>query len=88
MQSLQGFPEEAQSKKEYLSSLSYANSAMVLSLGTVLDQKKRLEDLGLRKGMAVRMLKNEGLGPVLIQVMETTIALDRDLANSVRIRSN
>jgi ferrous iron transport protein A len=45
----------------------------------------RAEDMGLRVGSRVRVLRN-GSGPLLVKVDESRIALDRSLAMRIRVR--
>jgi ferrous iron transport protein A len=45
----------------------------------------RAEDMGLRVGKRVLMLSN-GLGPVLVKVDESRIALDRGVAMRIKVR--
>jgi ferrous iron transport protein A len=46
----------------------------------------RAEDMGLRIGRRVRMLAN-GVGPVLVKVDESRIALDRGVAMKIKVRT-
>ncbi len=46
----------------------------------------RAEDMGLRVGRRVRMLTN-GVGPVLVKVDESRIALDRGAAMRIKVRT-
>jgi ferrous iron transport protein A len=46
----------------------------------------RAEELGLRIGRTVRMLTN-GVGPVLVKVDESRIALDRGVAMKIKVRT-
>jgi ferrous iron transport protein A len=48
--------------------------------------RARLEDLGLRCGKAVEMLKNSGHGPLLVRVDNARLALGRGLAMKVKVR--
>jgi ferrous iron transport protein A len=45
----------------------------------------RAEDLGLRVGKRVQMLSN-GMGPVLVKIDESRIALDRGVAMRIKVR--
>ena len=45
----------------------------------------RLEDMGLRVGKNVEMLRNGG-GPVLIRIDESRIAVDRGMAMKIMVR--
>jgi ferrous iron transport protein A len=45
----------------------------------------RAEDMGLRVGQRVRVLRN-GTGPLLVKVDESRIALDRSIAMRIRVR--
>ncbi len=45
----------------------------------------RAEDMGLRVGRRVRVLRN-GSGPLLVKVDESRIALDRSIAMRIRVR--
>ncbi len=47
---------------------------------------KRLQAMGLRPGVAVRMLHNPGCGLVLLQVNGTRLALGRNLAANLLVR--
>lgn len=46
----------------------------------------RMEDMGIRPGKKVRMLTNEGGGPVLLKVDEARIALGRGMAMKVMVK--
>lgn len=45
----------------------------------------RIEDMGLRVGQMVEMLKNEGKGPLLLKVDNSRIALDRGMAMKIKV---
>ncbi|MBJ6723891.1 FeoA family protein [Geomesophilobacter sediminis] len=45
----------------------------------------RVEDLGIRVGKMVEMLRNAG-GPILLKVDESRLALDRALAMKIMIK--
>jgi ferrous iron transport protein A len=45
----------------------------------------RAEDMGLRVGKSVQMLRNGG-GPVLVKVDEARLAVDRGIAMKIRVR--
>jgi ferrous iron transport protein A len=45
----------------------------------------RAEEMGLRAGKRVQMLSN-GMGPVLVKIDESRIALDRGVAMRIKVR--
>lgn len=47
----------------------------------------RLESMGLRNGKKIEMLTNQGVGPLLLKVDESRIALGRGLAAKVMVSS-
>lgn len=46
----------------------------------------RLEDMGLRTGKTIEMLKNYGNGALLVRVDESRIALNRGMAMKIQVR--
>ena len=48
--------------------------------------KCRLENLGLRCGKTVEMLKNPGTGPPLVRVDDAHLALGRGLSMKISVR--
>ncbi|HAJ27424.1 MAG TPA: ferrous iron transport protein A [Syntrophus sp. (in: bacteria)] len=48
--------------------------------------QEHLQDMGLRPGQRVEMIKNQGWGPLLLRVDEMRIALGQGLAVKIRIR--
>lgn len=44
------------------------------------------EDMGLRVGKLIEMLKNEGQGPILLKVDESRIAIARAMAMKIIVR--
>jgi ferrous iron transport protein A len=46
----------------------------------------RLEDLGLRAGKTVEMLKNYGNGALLVRVDNSRLALNRGMAMKIKVR--
>ena len=47
---------------------------------------QQLEDMGLRAGKLVKMLNNEGRGPLLVKVDESRMALARRWAMTIMVR--
>lgn len=45
----------------------------------------RVEDMGLRAGQTVEMLRNEGKGPILLKVDNSRIAIDRSMAMKIMV---
>lgn len=50
------------------------------------DGQCRIEDMGIRVGKNVQILKNEGGGPLLIKVDESRIAMSRGMAMKIFVR--
>lgn len=46
----------------------------------------RIEDIGIRSGKMIEMLNNEGLGPLLLKVDESRIAMGRGMAMKIMVR--
>ena len=46
----------------------------------------RMEDMGIRAGKEVQMLKNPGRGPLLLKVDEARIAIGRAMAMRILVR--
>lgn len=46
----------------------------------------RLEEMGLRPGMRVQVLANEGHGPLLLRLGESRVAIGRGVAMKIRVR--
>lgn len=46
----------------------------------------RVEDMGLRVGKVVEVLSNQGLGPLLLKVDESRIAMGRGMAMKILVR--
>jgi len=47
---------------------------------------RRVDDMGLRKGQTVKMLNNEGRGPVLLKLGESRVAIGRGMAMKIMVR--
>ncbi len=47
---------------------------------------QQLEDMGLRAGKLVKMLNNEGRGPLLVKVDESRMALARRWAMTIMVK--
>ena len=52
------------------------------------DEKCRIEDMGIRIGKSIKMLNNEGRGPLLLKVDESRIAVGRGMAMKILVRRN
>jgi ferrous iron transport protein A len=50
------------------------------------DRQSRLENMGIRVGKKVEILKSEGSGPLLIKVDESRIAISRGIAMKILVR--
>jgi ferrous iron transport protein A len=46
----------------------------------------RIADMGVRVGKTVKMLSNEGRGPLLVRIDETRIAMARGVAMRILVR--
>lgn len=46
----------------------------------------RVEDMGIRVGKTVKVLSNEGLGPLLLKVDESRIAIGRGMAMKIMVK--
>lgn len=46
----------------------------------------RVEDMGLRVGKMVEVLRNAGRGPILLKVDESRIAIGRGIAMKIMVR--
>lgn len=46
----------------------------------------QIENMGLRDGFVVEILKNEGRGPLLLKVNESRIAIGRCIAMKILVR--
>lgn len=55
--------------------------------GQHLGAANRLESMGLRLGKSVEMLTNQGVGPLLLKIDESRIALGRGLALKILVKS-
>jgi ferrous iron transport protein A len=53
---------------------------------TAPDAMCHVEDMGLRTGKIIEMLKNEGWGPILVKVDESRIAISRGVAMQIMVR--
>ncbi len=45
----------------------------------------RLRELGIREGSLVRVMRNSGIGPIVIETEEGRFAIGRGLANKVMV---
>ena len=52
------------------------------------DEQYRIEDMGIRIGKNVEMLRNAGRGPLLLKVDESRIAVGRGMAMKILVRRN
>ena len=48
--------------------------------------ENHIEDMGIRAGKEVQMLRNAGRGPLLLKVDETRIAMGRGMAMRILVR--
>jgi ferrous iron transport protein A len=48
--------------------------------------RSRIEDMGLREGIILEMLSNEGKGAILIRIDESRLAIGRGIAMKVMVR--
>ncbi len=51
-------------------------------------EQVRIEDMGIRIGKNIEMLRNEGRGPLLLKVDESRIAMGRGMAMKILVRRN
>ncbi len=61
------------------------NAAIAVGV-TEKERRNRVEDMGLRAGKIVEVLRNEGRGPVLLKVDESRIAMGRGAAMRILVR--
>ncbi len=47
---------------------------------------RRVDDMGIRKGQTVKMLNNEGRGPVLLKLDESRVAIGRGMAMKIMVK--
>ncbi len=66
--------------------LRLGDSAEVVKIITGKHPCARIEDMGLRVGKTVEMLKYGGEGPFLIKVDESRLALGRGIAMKIMVR--
>ncbi len=69
-----------------LAELEAGRGAVVAGVAGGRGAEGRLLALGLVPGQRVRMLKNDGAGPVILAVGATRLAIGRGLAGKVRLR--
>ena len=69
-----------------LSELAPGGAGLVLQLDGGQGLVGRLAALGFTPGSVVRVLRNDGHGPLLVQVMDSQIALGRGQAARVWVR--
>ena len=69
-----------------LSELHTGETATVLALDGGHGFVGRMAALGFTPGSSVRMVRNPGVGPVIVAVMDTQIALGRGEAHRVCVR--
>lgn len=49
--------------------------------------REKLTGMGLVKGKVVRMIQNDGYGPVIIAIGETRLGLGRGMAQKIMVES-
>ncbi|RMD53765.1 MAG: ferrous iron transport protein A [Nitrospirae bacterium] len=57
-----------------------------LRCGTSRGGIHRVEQMGLRMGKSIEILKNEGCGPIIVKVDNTRIAIGRGIAMKILVR--
>jgi len=66
--------------------LQLGDSAEVVEIISGKQSAARIEDMGFRAGKTVKVLNNEGRGPLLIKVDESRIAIGRGMAMKIMVR--
>jgi ferrous iron transport protein A len=69
-----------------LTGIASGSSAQVFHLGGGPEARRKLLDMGIFPGEQVRVVKNDGDGPVLLQVRGGTIMVGRGLADKIRVK--
>jgi Fe2+ transport system protein FeoA len=69
-----------------LGNCSRGDRVLVTAIGGELPLRDRLRQLGVRQGGELTVLETGRQGPLVVSVLDSRIALDRDLADLVRIR--
>jgi len=70
-----------------LSALPPGSRGVVVEVATGSGAVGRLVALGLAPGRSVRVLRNDGVGPVILAAGATRLALGRGLARDIRLQT-
>jgi ferrous iron transport protein A len=68
--------------------LSAGEHAEIVAIGEIASMKcdGRMEEMGLRIGKMVEMLRNGGGGPILLKVDESRLGIARGMAMKIMVR--
>jgi len=71
---------------ESLAHLETADTATVIGLHGGSGCVGRLAALGFTPGVTLKVVRNPGFGPIIVEVLDTQIALGRGEAHRIRVR--
>ncbi len=72
-------------KKEILSELQNGDHLRIRGFACCKDFSRRLNELGLFEGAEVQIVKNDGFGPLILNVLNSKIALGRGESSKIYV---
>lgn len=73
-------------ERKYLSSLKKDESAKIGGISGGCGARNRLHELGLNKGVCVKIVKND-IGPLILNIQGHKLAIGKGLANKIFIEN-
>jgi len=70
-------------KRKLLSQFNKGEKVKILGINCGREFSRRLCDLGLFEGTEIEIIKNDDFGPIVIQILNSKIALGRGEANKI-----
>lgn len=70
-------------EEKILSQFKKGEKVKILGINCGKKFSRRLCDLGLFEGTDIRIIKNDNFGPIIIQILNSKIALGRGEANKI-----
>lgn len=80
-----GTPEQSSSSCFPLSLTSRADRVRIIDFLSGQRMDERVKDMGLAPGVEVKVLQNDGSGPLLLLVGETRLALGKGMARKIMV---
>jgi len=77
--------DQAMGGVRHLSSVPRGDCVRLVGIDTGLGFRSRLAAMGLVPGVAVRVLRNSGHGPAVVEVKGTRLALGRGVASKMQV---